>query len=114
MPEKYYYVDDECVDGGGGLDSQDEEDESSTLSPEDWQDWNSEELLDLWMSVVQYHEEWYIPLRRTFNQFCEFIYLGEEEASASGLIIPREIQAIENHPLVRGLDWNYFFSLGYK
>lgn len=112
MPEKYYF-DDECGVDGEQFDSQDEEDESSSLSPEDWQDWNSEELLDLWMSVVEYHEQWYIPLRRTFNQFCEFIYRGDEDFTSSGPV-PREIQAIENHPLVKGLNWTYFFSLGYK
>ena len=100
------------------------------LAPEDWQDWYSEELLNLWMSVVQYHEDWYIPLRRTFNEFCEFVFrdndisLDKSELLDKGSPLDNcqqlddapapEIQAIKDHPFIKGLDWNYFFSLGTK
>lgn len=43
------------------------EDEEDEIHPEDWQDLNSEELLNLWMSIFEYHEYWYLPLNRTFN-----------------------------------------------
>jgi hypothetical protein len=88
------------------------------LAPEDWQDWYSEELLNLWMSVVQYHEDWYIPLRRTFNEFCEFVFRDKDISldncpQLDDAPAP-EIQAIKDHPFIKGLDWNYFFSLGTK
>ena len=55
-------------------------DEADDLLPsqEDWEDWNSEELLNEWMSIVEYHEDWYLPLPCTFNQFCDsqFFSLG--------------------------------------
>jgi hypothetical protein len=78
------------------------------LTSEEWQDWNSEILLNLWMSIVEYHENWYLPLTKTFNEFCEFVYNSEEEES---LIFVPEIQAIKDHPLIKGLDWNKFFSV---
>ena len=89
------------------------EEENETIDPEVWQDWNSEELLNLWMSVVEYHEYWYIPLNRTFNEFCEFIYVSEPPSSVFCVPVP-EIQAIKDHPWIRDLDWDYFFSLKYK
>jgi hypothetical protein len=57
------------------------EDDSGDLllpSQEDWEDWNSEELLNEWMSIVEYHEDWYLPLPGTFNGFCDsqFFSLG--------------------------------------
>jgi hypothetical protein len=79
---------------------------------EDWQDWNSEVLLNLWMSIVEYHENWYLPLHRSFNDFCEFVYKDPEECEIT--FQPPEVQAIKNHPLIRCHDWNYFFSLSYK
>lgn len=103
-------------------DTIEDESDSIELSIEDWQDWNSEELLNLWMSIVEYHESWYLlpVMSRTFNQFCEFVFHGlnseegrrvEEEDFPPP---PPEIQAIKNHPWIKGLDWNYFFSLSYK
>jgi hypothetical protein len=87
-------------------DSQDDEFTENHLSPEDWQDLNSQELLNLWMSIVEYHENWYLPLNKTFNQFCEFVYVGSEYEYTSSL---PEIQAIKNHPWIKGLDWDQFF-----
>jgi hypothetical protein len=60
-------------------DSYDEDENGGALlSPEDWQDMHSQELLNAWMSIVEYHEDWYIPLTKTFNQFCEFVYYDQE------------------------------------
>jgi len=86
-------------------DSQDDEGNSDLISPEDWQDLHSQELLNLWMSIVEYHEIWYLPLVKTFNQFCEFVYIGEESSSPP----PPEIQAIKDHPWIKDLDWEEFF-----
>jgi hypothetical protein len=44
------------------------------LDPESWQDWHSEDLLNMWMSIRQYKEERYICDRATFNSFCEWAY----------------------------------------
>jgi hypothetical protein len=44
------------------------------LDPESWQDWHSEDLLNMWMSIRQYKEERYICDRATFNSFCEWSY----------------------------------------
>lgn len=103
-----YYSDDSY--DYSSSDSDFENDDSFILSQEDWEDWNSEELLNVWMSIVEYHEEWYIPLRRTFNQFCDFVYQADDEKET----LTPEIQAVKEHPFVKGLDWNYFFSLSYK
>lgn len=83
---------------GGGCDN---------LSPEDWQDLHSQELLNLWMSIVEYHEDWYLPLRKTFNQFCEFVYRGDVTFDPTSP--PPEIQAIKDHPWIKDLDWEEFF-----
>lgn len=95
-------------------DSQDDEGNGDILSPEDWQDLNSQELLNLWMSIVEYHEEWYLPLNKTFNQFCEFVYFGETSSMPHTPTPPPEIQAIKNHPWIAGLDWEQFFIYTYK
>jgi hypothetical protein len=89
------------------------EDECIRLTQEDWIDWNSEELLNVWMSIVEYHETWYLPLRQTFNQFCEFVYDGEEDDDGETVFTP-EVQAIAHHPFVKNKNWIRFFSLKYK
>ncbi len=98
--------------------SDDEDNDQIELTAEEWQDWNSETLLNLWMSIVEYHEEWYLPLNKTFNDFCEFVYEGLDNPMGldKGLDneqgpVPWEIQAIKDHPLIKGLDWNKFFSV---
>lgn len=84
----------------------DSDSEEYELDPEEWQDFYSEDLLNVWMSIVEYHENWYIPLKKTFNQMCEFIFQDAGECE----IITHEIQAIRNHPFVKGRNWEYFFS----
>jgi hypothetical protein len=44
------------------------------LDPESWQDWYSEDLLNMWMSIRQYKEDHYICDKATFNSFCEWAY----------------------------------------
>lgn len=104
-----------------------QEDDEDDIDPEVWQDLNSEELLNLWMSIVEYHDHWYLPLNRSFNEFCEFVFENvsgtcpshdEIQTHVSGtcpnqMVCP-EIQAIKSHPWIKNLDWNYFFSLNYK
>ena len=83
------------------------EDEQDELSPEDWQDLHSEELLNAWMSIVEYHEYWYLPLRKTFNDFCEFVHATQETFDE---FVTPEVQSIKNHIFVKGRNWEYFFS----
>lgn len=103
-------MDEEYVLFGEFSSDDDSIDDDIELDQEEWQDWNSEELLNLWMTIVEYHENWYLPLNRNFNQFCEFVFSEEEQS----FTFAPEIQAIKNHPLVRDRDWHYFFSLSYK
>lgn len=83
------------------------DDDSDSISPEDWQDLNSEDLLDVWMSIVEYHEFWYLPLKKTFNDLCEFVYNTQDTMDE---VITHEVQAIENHKFVKNRNWEYFFS----
>lgn len=100
IEHELYSYDSHDEEGGG----------SDTISPEDWQDLNSQELLNLWMSIVQYHEDWYLPLNKTFNQFCEFIYFSEPYPYPyMNTHSTPEIQAIKNHPWVKDLNWEEFF-----
>jgi hypothetical protein len=43
------------------------------MHPEDWQDWNSEQLLDAWMTLCQYAEERYISLGVSYPDFVYFV-----------------------------------------
>lgn len=56
---------------------QDEDDNASVdLDPESWQDWNSEHLLNMYMSLVDYCDAQGLSYMKnvTFNNFCNFIY----------------------------------------
>lgn len=85
----------------------DSDDDDIQLDPEEWQDLNSEELLNVWMTIVEYHEINYLPLKKTFNQLCEFVYKTQDQ---NCFVSAPEIQAIKNHEFVQGRDWEYFFS----
>lgn len=85
----------------------DSDEDDDILSPEDWQDMNSEELLNVWMSIVEYYEYWYLPLNKTFNQLCQFVYDTQESTDES---ITCEVQAIKDHKFVKNRNWEYFFS----
>ncbi len=46
------------------------------LDPESWHDWNSEHLLNMYMSLVEYCDSQGVHFMRsvTFNDFCHFIF----------------------------------------
>ena len=44
------------------------------LHPEDWQDWNSQHLLNMWMSIREYRETCGLLQLASFNDFCNFAY----------------------------------------
>lgn len=58
--------------------TEDQEDDDTTaeLDPESWQDWNSEHLLNMYMSLVDYCETQGLQFMKsiTFNEFCHFIF----------------------------------------
>lgn len=83
------------------------DDDDVSVDPEDWQDLNSNELLDVWMSIVEYHEFWYLPLHKTFNDLCEFVYNTQDTFDE---VITPEVQAIRKHDFVKNRNWKYFFS----
>jgi hypothetical protein len=87
--------------------SDDEESETifDEFTIEDWQDWYSEDLLNLWFTVVDHHEYWYLPIRKTYNEFTRFILEGEDDEE----IITPEVQAIKRHPFIKNRNWRNFF-----
>lgn len=89
-------------------------DEFVLENPEDLQDWHSEELLDVWMSIVEYHEDWYLPLNRTFNQFCHFVLFQEKDEEEERLHDAVRLISSRYPLIIQGRDWEYFFSLRYK
>jgi hypothetical protein len=99
-----YYEDEECelFDYDNDSDFYDED----VLSPEEWQDMNSEELLNVWMSILEYREALYLPLYKNFNELCEFVY---DSTDCEEIIFP-EVQAIKDHKFVKNRNWEYFFS----
>jgi hypothetical protein len=70
-----YYED--AFNGEEALDDHDLDDEPEPLDPESWMDWNSEHLLNMWMSLRQYREDNYVNNTMmnlaTFNDFCHFV-----------------------------------------
>lgn len=53
------------------------EDNELILSPEDWHDWHSEHVLNMWMSLRQYLEDNHmnntLMNKATFHNFAEFV-----------------------------------------
>ena len=51
--------------------------EDDGLEPEDWNDWNSEHLLNMWMSLRQYlddnHASSSLLNNASFHDFAEFV-----------------------------------------
>lgn len=70
------YADDALL-GSDMLYSDDEIEEDFLLEPEEWHDWHSEHLLNMWMSLRQYLEDNYMNNllmdRATFHDFAEFV-----------------------------------------
>ena len=98
---------DAAATGSSGEYDSDGEPFLDTLSPEDWQDWYSEDLLNVWMSIVEYHQDWYLPLRRTFNEFCDFVRKDPDDDECE--VITDEVMFLRTHPFVRGRNWYKFF-----
>lgn len=72
--------------------SQDEVFSVSELDPESWEDWHSEKLLNVYLSLIEFCEDTssvnYMT-GITFNQFCEFIRTPIS-ANMSDLVYPYE------------------------
>lgn len=69
------YTEDSIMYGEDAYDDDNQDDGTlEPLDPESWQDWYSEDLLNMWMSIRQYKEERYICDRATFNSFCRWAY----------------------------------------
>ena len=53
-----------------------DDDEPIDLDPESWHDWNSEHLLNMYMSLVDYCETQGLTFMKNvpFNDFCHFIF----------------------------------------
>lgn len=54
-------------------DTSDEDCYFDEFTQEDWEDWYSEELLDMWMPVRESYESQYLQPPITFNIFCDII-----------------------------------------
>ena len=55
---------------------QEDDDTNTDLDPESWQDWNSQHLLNMYMSLVEYCDAQGLQFMKgvTFNDFCHFIF----------------------------------------
>lgn len=70
------YADDVNTEDLAPSEDQDDYVEEIDLDAESWQDWNSEHLLNMYMSLVDYANTQGLPFMRniTFHDFCHFIY----------------------------------------
>ena len=54
-----------------------QEDHEIVLGPQDWHDWQSEDVLNMWMSLRQYLEENHmnntLMNKASFHDFAEFV-----------------------------------------
>lgn len=73
------------VDAFQGEDARDEEileDEEFLLDQESWQDWHSEHILNMWMSLKAYLEDNSLNntlmTKATFHKFCAFVQNNSE------------------------------------
>lgn len=68
----------DCVNTEDDIDLTEDQDDDDNidLDAEAWQDWHSEHLLNMYMSLVEYCNTQGLPFMRlvTFNDFCNFIY----------------------------------------
>jgi hypothetical protein len=70
---------DDALFGGDDLDEQydENEDHEIVLAPQDWHDWHSEDVLNMWMSLRQYLEDNHLNStllnRASFHNFAEFV-----------------------------------------
>lgn len=59
-----------------------QEEDELLLDPESWHDWNSEHVLNMWMSLRQYLEDNsmnnILMTKATFHKFAEFVRINSE------------------------------------
>ena len=70
---------DDALFGGNDMDEtyDEQEDRDLVLGPQDWHDWHSEDVLNMWMSLRQYLEENHLNStlmnKASFHNFAEFV-----------------------------------------
>ena len=70
------YADDINQEEALAAEDQDDDTNECDLDPEAWQDWNSEHLLNMYMSLVDYCDTQGLTYMKSvsFNDFCHFIF----------------------------------------
>lgn len=63
------------------LSESDESEYEIEFTEEDWMDWNSEHLLNMYMTCVEHYENQYLVLRVSFHEFCIFLYNHQESVT---------------------------------
>lgn len=57
---------------------EEDHDDGPRLTREDWDDLNSEHMLNMWLSIQNYLETFYLKReylnQATFGDFCDFVY----------------------------------------
>jgi hypothetical protein len=70
---------DDALFGGNDMDEtyDEQEDRELVLGPQDWHDWHSEDVLNMWMSLRQYLEDNNLNStlmnKASFHNFAEFV-----------------------------------------
>ena len=70
---------DDAFNGVDDLDDayDEQEDHEIVLGPQDWHDWHSEDVLNMWMSLRQYLEDNHLNStllnKASFHDFAEFV-----------------------------------------
>jgi hypothetical protein len=70
---------DDALFGGNDMDEtyDEQEDRELVLGPQDWHDWHSEDVLNMWMSLRQYIEDNNLNStlmnKASFHNFAEFV-----------------------------------------
>lgn len=64
----------------------DESVDEYVMNEEEWMDWNSEHLLNIYMSCVEHYENEFLIFRKTFNSFCHFVYSQQDVYTESHYI----------------------------
>ena len=70
---------DDALFGGNDMDEtyDEQEDRDLVLGPQDWHDWHSEDVLNMWMSLRQYIEDNNLNStlmnNASFHNFAEFV-----------------------------------------
>lgn len=70
---------DDALNGADDVDDtyDEQEDHELVLSPQDWHDWHSEDVLNMWMCLRQYLEDNHLNStlmnNASFHNFAEFV-----------------------------------------